>query len=102
MTTPPSALQSFIIGRERQPTLENDVPGNAVAPDPAQALLETLATENLVAKAAFPLHHTGIPAPVAAASAGHPCGEAAAKDLTGILTGRYGGILPLFYTGATL
>lgn len=96
MTMPPPALQSFIIGRERQPTLENDVPGNAVAPDPAQALLENLATENLVAKAAFPLHHTGIPVPAAAALAGHPCGEASARDLSNILTGRYGGILPEF------
>lgn len=94
MTTLPPALHSFIIGRERRPSPPVGEPGKGIPADPAQALLEQLATEILVTRAAFPLRHSDV-APVATAPSDRPpCNESAAKDLTVVLAGRYSSLLP--------
>jgi hypothetical protein len=102
------ALKTFIVGTERSPLPESEALalGLSPSPDPARTLLESLAAENLARKAGFRLNEFSIsqfPRPTDMAGRAIPpedarpfCSDAAAKDLSLMLSGRYAAALPEF------
>ncbi len=89
-------LKTFIVGTERSslPDSELAALGLKPSPDPAQTVLESLAAENLARKAGFiPPIFPNIQFQISKIDPRPFCSDAAAKDLSLMLSGRYAAAL---------